>query len=288
MAKEPIVWKRGVDMRDSSMHYNYKGRRYPSVTSVLGPHSDFIWVERSKIKEEVVRLNALHSAGLMDELPLWDGEVWTLQPVEPLSLLLDGDHISNAGARFMKRAADRGSVCHDMLCDYAAGARPDDSQLEEWIGSHIYGKSRACSVDDVLPYAKALLAWLDEKQPQIAVSEMPVFNDTHEYAGTMDAIAYVDGALWCMDLKTSNSFKRTWMAQIAAYSHADFGVLEDVEVPIPQDLPCAVLQVADDRWNWREVTDPRTAFTDFFLPALKAHTASKELPLPPKGLTTKL
>ena len=296
---ERVAWKKGIDLRDDKGYYSYRGRRYPSVTTVLGPHSDFVWVHCQWIAEKVVELVNKNYHG--EEVERWDEVVdtltgekkWQLVPATAGELLLDPQWLKNEGFRRLKQAADRGSVIHDMLADYARGMEVVSCQLEDYLQESIWEHKRTCKVDECLPYAKSLLAWLDKEQPTIYISESSVFNDDHEYAGTIDAVCGIGEELYCLDIKTSDSFKRTWMAQIAAYSNALFGVIEDegiqMEWPIPKETKCAILQVLPDRYIWRpmEVHEVKASFERLFLPSLNAYRANQSLPLPARGRTTK-
>ena len=286
-----VQFKRGTDLRDAKGIYAYKGRSYPGATTVLGPHSDFIWVHMNEVGKYVVELYESVQTGEL--MPTWreTESGWEVVWETPHSLLLNADHVSKQGFRKLKEAADRGSTIHDMLADYAVGAAPDESQLDAYLQSLIFGKRRSCTIENVKPYAVSLLHWLDSVSPVLWVSEASCFNDTHEYAGTFDAIAEVEGELVMLDLKTSDTFKRTWMAQIGAYSHSELFVADDgngpVECDTPQGLKCAVLQVLPDRYIYRSF-DSEEAYKDLFLPALKAFQANKNVRLPKKGLTTKV
>lgn len=291
-----MIWRRGADLRDESGIYRYGGRAYPSVTTVLEPHDDFLWVHLAAIKREVERLTKHVQTGeLVETWTLHEG-AWLRDDKNPLELLQDGDYISKAGLRFLKSRADRGSTVHDILEDLACRACPDEDQLKERLEEHVYGKHRSCEVEECLPFARSLLRWWQEFQPEIILSEGSVFNDQYEYAGRLDCILYLDNQLWCVDLKTSANFRRPWMAQLAAYSKAEFTVISEpgsdvqLEWPITPDLPCAILQVKEDRAIWRPVDNVQSRFEGFFLPALSAFRSNQARTgqkLPPKGATLK-
>ena len=56
---------------------------------------------------------------------------------------------------------------------------------------------------EVLPYLERFDAWAQEWQPAYEVVERAVYDPTHRYAGTMDAIAVVDGCKVILDYKSS-------------------------------------------------------------------------------------
>jgi hypothetical protein len=295
--KPALSWKRGVDLRDERGIYRYGGRAYPSVTTVLEPHDDFLWVHLAAIRKEVEHLKAHVETGETVEVWTEHEGAWLREEKSPLELLQDGGYIANAGLRFLKQRADRGSVIHDILEDLACRAVPDESDLQGRLEEHVYGKGRSCTVEECLPFARSLLRWWAEFQPEIVLSEGAVFNDTHEYAGRLDCILYMQGQLWNVDLKTSSSFRRSWMAQVVAYSKAEFSLVcepgSDIQIewPMMEGLPCAILQVKEDRAVWRPVNRIEERFNEFFLPALQAYKANRAgtgQKLPPRGQTLKV
>lgn len=56
---------------------------------------------------------------------------------------------------------------------------------------------------DVAPYVVQYQRYLDDHAPRFLMAEAPVYNLTYRYAGTLDAIAEVDGAPRLVDIKTS-------------------------------------------------------------------------------------
>jgi len=299
-----IEYRRGFDMRDENGVYSYKGRRYYSTTTVLGPFSDFVFVHNNSIAKYVVDL--VHANYEGRKIPKWSqvpdpfGElIWQLSECDAGEALLDVDWLKNEGFRFLKRCADRGSTIHDIFSDYARGMDLAESQLKDYLQDRIMGHSRSCTVEECFPYAVSALDFLDSKRPRIVISEAAVFNDEHEHAGTIDVVAMNEGQFpdcdkpfveW--DCKTSETFKREWSAQVAANKNTEFAVVNDdgmpIEVPMPSEADCATLQLLEGEWKWRVIKNVQEAYQDFFLPALKAYRAHKHLALPPKALTKKV
>jgi len=57
-------------------------------------------------------------------------------------------------------------------------------------------------------------------KPELIVGEYHLFSDEHKYAGTADLIVRMNGKLWLLDIKTSNSLHTSYDLQLAAYSKA--------------------------------------------------------------------
>ena len=56
---------------------------------------------------------------------------------------------------------------------------------------------------DIEPYVVQYRRFLEDFSPEFLMAEAPVYNLTHGYAGTLDAIAKIDGQTVVMDMKTT-------------------------------------------------------------------------------------
>ena len=54
--------------------------------------------------------------------------------------------------------------------------------------------------------------------PEPIMCEEFVFSDKHKFAGTADLVVKLDGEIWLLDLKTSNSIHKSYDLQLAAYA----------------------------------------------------------------------
>lgn len=57
-------------------------------------------------------------------------------------------------------------------------------------------------------------------KPKLIATEYHLFSDKHEYAGTADLVVEMDGEIWLLDVKTSNSLHTSYNLQLAAYANA--------------------------------------------------------------------
>lgn len=77
--------------------------------------------------------------------------------------------------------------------------------------------------DDEHPYVNSYVRdFLSPFSPTFVALEEMVCSTTHDYAGTFDAIARIDGELWMLDLKTSAGIYPETGLQLAAYANAEF------------------------------------------------------------------
>lgn len=57
-------------------------------------------------------------------------------------------------------------------------------------------------------------------KPKLISTEYFVWSDEHKYAGTADLVVELDGEVWLLDLKTSNSLHKSYDLQLASYAKA--------------------------------------------------------------------
>lgn len=95
------------------------------------------------------------------------------------------DFLANAHNRQNDEDKDRGSKLHDLLLQWTLdGARP------------------ACDDPALAAYLDHFDRWLDDYQPEFEAAELTVYHPGYGYAGTLDAIAVVDGLRCVVDWKT--------------------------------------------------------------------------------------
>jgi hypothetical protein len=114
--------------------------------------------------------------------------------------------------------------------------------------------------------------WWQQQGFHVSAAEMVVHSRTHEFAGTLDALAYDrEGQLTLLDLKTSQQYSTEYALQVAAYAHAYAECYEELPqravvvrigredaelelVPIAVgDLPMlfASFLAAQTLWSWK-------------------------------------
>jgi hypothetical protein len=116
-------------------------------------------------------------------------------------------------------------------------------------------------------FQRFLLDW----QPTYIEAEATVYNRTHGYAGTLDAIVEIEGKKYVLDIKTGKNVWPEAALQLAAYSHAEFfGRSDGREDPFPPIHRGLVLHLRSDDYSLVPVQIDDTVF-DFFLSALDIH-----------------
>lgn len=103
-----------------------------------------------------------------------------------------------------KEAGDIGKDIHKWVEQYAKGEKPEmPEQREVQIG------------------VTSFLQWVEENKVKFISSERPVYSKRHDYIGTLDFEAKVNGKLCLVDVKSSNALYNSFELQTAAYVMAD-------------------------------------------------------------------
>lgn len=91
------------------------------------------------------------------------------------------------------------------------------------------------------------------KNPEIVESEQTIWNEKDGFAGTLDLLLKIDGELWLIDLKTSQSIWPSHEIQISAYAHS-----------IPEKVKLGILQLGYKRnknnYKFTEIEDKYDLF----------------------------
>lgn len=162
------------------------------------------------------------------------------------------DMLKGAHRRYTKARADVGSKAHDMFERMIRGenVRRVGMELE--------------------PYRRHFAEFLDTVQPELVSAEDVMWSDTHNYAGSSDAILRVTDetvgpVLVMADWKTSAKAYPDVALQLTAYSRADRIISPDGSSrPMPEIAAGAVLHVTPERWEFIPVRVDDEVFR-FFL-----------------------
>ena len=115
----------------------------------------------------------------------------------------------------MRSATELGTAVHDALEQLAiTGKFPDVD-------------------DEVRPFIEQAERWMNKFQPTFIAAEATVYNPRFGYAGTLDAVAVIDGVRFLMDYKSSRKsvdsrgkpttpYPEQVGLQLAAYRYAEF------------------------------------------------------------------
>jgi hypothetical protein len=116
------------------------------------------------------------------------------------------------GEKIKNQSASEGTMIHDAVEALLTGKEPEIPAIIE-------------------PSIKAFQEFLTEKHIQFDSNyvEHRLINYEHRYAGTLDAIALIDGKLGILDIKTSQDIYRDYNLQTSAYMAAMKDLIKELE-----------------------------------------------------------
>lgn len=127
--------------------------------------------------------------------------------------------------RVREKASDLGTKVHNVIDDWAQG-RPHTPAKE------------------TKPFLNNFISFMFEKHPRFIENEVTVWSRKHQYAGTFDWVAEIDGEILLGDTKSGKSVHEEVGLQLAALANADFIIRDDgTEEPMPEVDGLAVLHV---------------------------------------------
>ena len=108
----------------------------------------------------------------------------------------------------VKKAAEEGTQVHEMAEAYLLGE--ELTFLDQWNKPKYH--------PDVWQMFLRFVEWWEEYNPTLIETEVHLFSDELKVAGTCDLVCELDGELWVIDLKTSNSLQTSYELQTAVYA----------------------------------------------------------------------
>lgn len=213
--------------------YTWDGRKYPRVTSILA------CLNKPALVPAAVKATALHIEAL----------------VRSQGADIDWIDAKREYRRGWDRKAADGTAVH-----LAVDAAINGSELDV----------------ELTPTQEAMMRqfyrWQRAFDPEYLATEVAVFSDTHDYAGTADMIARIGGRTLLIDTKTGQDLWPVMALQLAAYGRAEFMVHSGKAQPLPPLDGWAVLHLRPDTFALREVKPAlRPVAWDGFLAARNAH-----------------
>lgn len=110
-----------------------------------------------------------------------------------------------------RKAAETGTAVHNLIEQF----------LNLPIGEEIKWVSENYTANHSLEVWKMFLRFIDfweTYKPKLLETEVHLFSDKHQIAGTCDLVLEINGVRWILDIKTSKSLHTTYDLQTAAYA----------------------------------------------------------------------
>ena len=108
----------------------------------------------------------------------------------------------------MRKAGKEGTQVHE------AAERLVEGEEVSWMDD--FGRAKYSQIvwEMILKFAEF---WKTYK-PEPISSEQFVWSDEHKFAGTADIVCKMNGEVWLIDIKTSNSIHKSYDLQLASYA----------------------------------------------------------------------
>ena len=133
-------------------------------------------------------------------------------------------------SQLKKAPIDQQTICMASYADEIEKEKAADigSAIHDWAEQYINFKLKKSKTAPDMPELKnvqvgvnAFLDWEKEHKVKFLSSERVVYSKKHDYIGTMDIEAIIDGDLCLVDLKSSNGLYNAVNLQTASYLKAD-------------------------------------------------------------------
>ena len=115
-----------------------------------------------------------------------------------------------ASEHIVKKAAEEGTQVHELSELYLNG---EELKFLDDRGRPQYNP-------DVWQMFLRFVEFWEEFKPTLIETEVHIFSDELQVAGTCDLIVEINGELWLLDLKTSNQLQTTYELQTAVYGQS--------------------------------------------------------------------
>ncbi len=212
--------------------YVWQKKRFWSVTTLIGaglPKPVLVnWAKKVTAEYAVEHIDALNA----------------LVADDPKAAI---DWLKGAAYRQRDAAADLGSLVHDA-CE-----------------AHVLGRPYPTWTDEQAPFMESFLGFLRDFAPDFEAVEAPCFSDKHRYAGTMDAIAVIDGVRYLLDWKTGKGVYPEVGLQLAAYRFSEMfiGLPDGDLTPMPAVDAAAVVHIRPEGYEFVPVRADEEVFRAF-------------------------
>lgn len=238
-----------VSFSEGNHQYRANGKIVPSVTTVIGildKPALVAWSAKITAQWLLKRINLIKKGALAYSVGD-EGEVYQAARTEHM--------------RETSKAGKIGTSAHKAV--------------EKWVK---YGKKPTKSSSEATRTAfDAFERWANNiglKRGGCLGSEIRLYSKKYGYAGTLDLLAYLDGKLYLIDVKTSNNFYEPDMPmQLAAYAHA----VEEMYGVEVEGLGVIRLDKETGNPHWKDYSKYRKEFFTMFLHLLKFESARRKV-----------
>lgn len=113
-----------------------------------------------------------------------------------------------ASEHIARKAAETGTKTHNLIEKYLTGEKLNWLAEDETANYEL----------DVWRMTLRFVEFWEKYKPTLIHSEIHLYSDNHEIAGTCDLVLEINGEVWLLDIKTSNHLQNSYDLQTAAYT----------------------------------------------------------------------
>lgn len=235
------TWKNGTRIYENPE----TGQRFPSVTTVIANAAKpaLLWWSARMAAERA-----------LDEYPTY-----------PPAVEVDGVLTPAWEEGQRERVKEHLVRAHIEMRDAKANI---GTEIHELVEAYVKDQPIPAVSKEAQPYVAPLIAWLGKRKIEVLEQEASVWNESFEYAGTLDCLWKIDEVIWLLDVKTTNDVYPEVVLQVAALAKGDFLIRPrlnakgeaanaDLE-PFPKPANVGILHVVPDteeREGWVDLID---------------------------------
>ena len=124
-----------------------------------------------------------------------------------------GDVGNKRAEEIRDETAEEGSFVHEAIEKMLLGQKISNEDITSRFIPRRSLKIKRC--------LKSFIDWYEETEPEIIETEKTIWNDEFLYAGTLDLKCKINGEIYIIDFKTSNSVQPKMKCQLSAYNYAE-------------------------------------------------------------------
>jgi hypothetical protein len=228
-----------------------KPETFWSVTTLLkgGLPSPALTYWAAKATAEFAVANHRQITAMVEAVKLKKDEQGFMRVTDPDAIQAAIDWLKQSPWRERDRKANVGTALHAAAEAYTLG------------------KPVPAVADEVKPYVASFMQFIEDWKPRYLLAEASVYNRAMKYAGTLDAIAEIDGLdvqprKILIDYKTTGSGVYPEAAlQLSLYRRAEFvGMPDGTEAPMMPVDGAAVVWIRPDGYDFIPVVTDEAVF----------------------------
>lgn len=199
--------------------YKVRGKRVPSVTTVLGKFQDpgglMYWANSLAVEPLKEAITLVESV-----LKGWGGSASTRQSLQSF---IRSKPLQRADYRRVgNKAAEAGTIAHNLVDLWIHS----DPQTQKNLATQTPEDIAVVTKCDLLEATQALSAfsafieWESTNEFQLLETEVSLVSEKYNYGGTLDCLGYISGSKFILlDWKTSKRLYAEYIVQLSAYGN---------------------------------------------------------------------